>query len=126
MFLSLCSNSSRAEYTEDPFAGLDVDDEVDATARLQELVDQLGSDITTDEYMAAADDLCTCVSFDDSDKWKEKLQDMVCDDIESSAKIPAVVQDDDSDDEEEPGPWVGGLRSWRSLRGLDKKIAFFY
>ena len=28
--------------------------------------------------------------------------DMVCDDMESSAKIPAAVQDDDSDDKEEP------------------------
>ena len=76
------------QSTEDPFAGLDDGDEDEATARLQELVNQLGSDITTDEYMAADDDdLCTCVSSDESDKWRIELRAMVCDDMESSVKI---------------------------------------
>ena len=36
----------------------------DDHARLQELVDQLGSETTAEEYTSADDDLCTCISFE--------------------------------------------------------------
>ena len=119
-----CGAIPQEQSTENPFAGLDDDDEDDATAKLQELVNHLGSDITTDEYMAADDDLCTCVSFDDSDKWREELRDMVCDDMEPSAKMPAAVQDDDSDDEEEPEVEGSTIHTYEALKVANDLLFF--
>ena len=51
-----------------------------------------------------------CMNFEDLNKWREELQDMVCDEVESpsSAKQPAVhVQDNDSEDEDEEEPEFG-------------------
>ena len=98
---SHCGEIPQEQGTEDQFAGLDDDDQDNATARLQKLVNQLGSGIVTAEYKAADHDLhvhvCACVSFDDSVKWRGELRDTVCNDMESFAKIPAAMQDDDSD-----------------------------
>ena len=121
-----CGAIPQEQSDEDPFAGLD--DEDDATARLEELVDQLGSDITTDEYMAADDDLCTCLSFDDPDKWREELRDMVCDDMESSAKIPAAVQDNDndSDDKEEPEVERSTIHTYDEALKVTNELMLFF
>ena len=51
-----CGAFPQEQSDEDPFASLE-DDDHDDTVRLQELVDQLGSEMTTEEYMAADNDL---------------------------------------------------------------------
>ena len=93
------------ESNEDPFSGLGEDDPFmvsdDHHATLQELVDQLGSETTAQEYISADDDLCTCMTFEDSSRWREELRSMVCDESPSSAKQP-LLDDDDSGNEEEP------------------------
>ena len=53
---------------EDPFADLDEDD-----TSLEELVQQIDPGTTTEEYLAADDDLSTCLSFEDTDNWMEDL-----------------------------------------------------
>ena len=72
------------ESNEDPsFSGLGEDDLLvvpdDDHARLQELVDQLGSETTAQEYTSSDDNLCTCMTCEDSDLWREELHSMVCD-----------------------------------------------
>ena len=37
-------------------------------ARLQELVDRLGCETTAQEYMSADDDLCKCITFENTDQ----------------------------------------------------------
>ena len=60
------------ESDEDPFAGLEEDDPLVGSdidhSRLQELVDQLCSGTTALEYTSADDDLCTCMTFEDTDQ----------------------------------------------------------
>ena len=58
-YFSHCGAIPQEQSAEDPFAGLDDDDD-DVTARLQELVDQLRSDITTNVQWVL-DYLTSCV-----------------------------------------------------------------
>lgn len=77
------------ECSEDPFAGLEEQPPVgsnDDRARLQELMDQLGSETTAEEYMSTNDDLCTCMNFESSDEWRDELRSMVCDESPPAAK----------------------------------------
>ena len=65
-------------------------------------------------------------SFDDSDKRREELRDMVYDDMESSAKIPAAVQDGDSDDKEEPEVEHSTIHTYdEALKVTNDLILFF-
>lgn len=59
------------ESYEDPFSGLE-----------EELVDRPGSETTAQEYTSADDDLCTCMTFEES----EKLRSMPCNKSLSIAK----------------------------------------
>ena len=59
---------------EDPFAGLEEDDN-----GLEELVTQLDPDTTAYDYVNADDDVSTCLTFEDTDQWREELSSMVTD-----------------------------------------------
>ena len=125
---SHCGEIPQEQSTEDQSAGLDDDNQDDATARLQKLVNQLGSGIVTDEYKAADHDLhvCACVSFDDSVKWREELRDTVRDDMESFAKIPAAMQDDDNDDEEEPEVEQSTIHNYDEALKVTNDLMLFF
>ncbi len=62
------------EDEEDPFAGLDEDDT--SCASLEELVQQIDPETTADEYVND-DNLSTCLTFEETDQWREDLRSMV-------------------------------------------------
>ena len=59
------------QIEEDPFAGLDEDDACDTS--LDEHVQQIDPGTTADDYVAADDDLNTCLTFGDTTHWREEL-----------------------------------------------------
>ena len=72
-------------------------------------MDRLDSNMTAEEYMTADDNLCTCMNFKGSDKWRKELPDIMCDEVESQSYTnqPAVhVQGNHSGDEDEEEPEV--------------------
>ena len=48
------------------------------------------------EYVNADEELDTCLTFEDTDEWREELRSMVCDEFESNAS--PIFQDDESED----------------------------
>ena len=47
------------------------------TANLGELMSQIHSDITADEYGSADDDLNTCFTFTNPSQWREEMREEV-------------------------------------------------
>ena len=64
-------SSATNQIEEDPFAGLDEDDACDTS--LDQLVQQIDPRTTADDYVAADDDLNTCLTFGDTTHWREEL-----------------------------------------------------
>jgi len=116
------------ESDEDPFEGLGEDDPLDGSdndcARLQELVEQLGSEATAQEYLSADDDLSTCMTFQDTEQWREELRSMVCDDSLSSAKR-ALFDEDDSENEEEPEPESTSITTYDEALRVSNDLLVF-
>jgi len=62
---------SADEEDEDPFAALNED-----LSELSELVAQIQGDISADQFISADNDLSTCFTFDDPERWREELREM--------------------------------------------------
>ena len=79
---------------------------------LEELVTQPDPDTTTDQHVNADDGLSTCLTFEDTDQWREELCSMVIDETPSLSK-QIKVEDSDSEDHSEDD--VEPERSTRSI-----------
>ena len=107
-----------SEEEEDPFAGLEEDDTC-----LEELVSQFDPERTADEYVNADDGLSTCLSFDDTDRWREEPHSMVCDETPSLSKQIRV--DGDSEDEDEIEPEKSSITSYDAALHISNDLQRF-
>ena len=90
---------SEEELT-DPFA--DLDTQASDVANLDELLTPLNSGITAAEYLDPEDDLCTCFTFDETEKsdWREGLRAEVVTDG-SPPKKATIEKENTSDSSDE-------------------------
>lgn len=108
---------------EDPFAGLEEDDMC-----LEELVTQLDPDITADEYVDADDGLSTCLTFEDTNQWREELRSMVADETSSLSKqirVEHSESEDDSDDDTEPDMSTCSITSYQMALRVSNDLLHF-
>ena len=68
---------------------------------MEELVTQLDPDTTADVYVNADDGVSTCLTFEDTDQWREELSSMVIDETPSLSKQIRVEHNDLEDDSED-------------------------
>ena len=64
---------------------------------LQQLVAQFDPNTTVNEYVNADEELDTCLTFEDTDEWREELRSMVCDE----SNVSPLFQDSESEDADE-------------------------
>ena len=68
---------------------------------LDELIQQIDPETTTDEYIAADDDLSTCLTFEDTTIWRKELRSIVREEISSWAKHAHVAEECEYDEDED-------------------------
>ena len=90
---------------------------------LEELVSQFDSKRTEDEYVNADDGLSTCLSFDDTNQWREELRSMVCDETPSLSKQIRV--NENSEDEDEIEPERSSITSYDAALRISNNLQLF-
>ena len=91
---------TESEELTDPF--VDLDTQESDVANLNELLTPLNSGITAAEYLDQEDDLCTCFTFDETEKsdWREGLRAEVVA-YSSPPKKAALEKENNSDSSDE-------------------------
>ena len=59
--------------------------------------------LTIRKYVTADEDVATCVTFENSENWRQELRDMVVSDSIYS-KMPAIIEDDEGEESDEEHP----------------------
>ena len=93
---------------------------------LQQFVSQFDPNTTVNEYVNADEELDTCLTFEDTDEWREELCSMVCDEFESNAS--PLFQDDESEDaadEPECDPEKSSITSFNNAVTLSHDLLLF-
>ena len=112
-----------AEDESDPFADLQ-DDEQTSCESLQDLVSQFDPTMTSNDYLTADDDLSTCVTFENSDQWREELRSMVCEEDEKGCPSPKRSALD-SDVEDDPEPESSSIKGFEEGLALSNELLRF-
>ena len=107
---------------EDPFTNLDEDD-----TSLEELVQQIDPGTTTEQYLAADDDLSTCLSFEHTENCREDLRSMVCEEIPLRSKQAHVVEErDDEDDDDNAKIEQSSITSYEMALHVSNDLQYFF
>ena len=112
------------EEQADPFADLEEVNEDDDVANLRELVAQIDSDITAEQYLDCEEDLSTCLTFSGADEtnWRDRLRSTV---VMDSLARGCESSDEEEVEEEEDTPCTS-IKSFDGAVTLAKDFFFFW
>ena len=111
------------EELTDPFADLDTQES--DVANLDELLTSLNSGTTAAEYLDQEDDLCTCFTFDETEKsdWRERLRAEVVTD--GSPPKKATIEKENTSDSSDEEVECTSIRSLDVALTLSKDLLLF-